>query len=82
MSSFFTIPVLIEHAKLKFALTIPTGAPITVAKAIDIPPLVANKIIKTLSVYSKAAIYLGSSSFLFHKFLRYTFCVFDFVDFI
>ena len=50
MSSFFTIPVLIEYTKLKFALTIPTVAPITVAKAIDTPPLVANKIIKALSV--------------------------------
>ena len=30
-NSFFTIPVEIENARLKLALTIPTGAPITVA---------------------------------------------------
>ena len=28
---FFTIPVKIENAKLKLALTIPTGPPITVS---------------------------------------------------
>ena len=39
-NNFFTIPVVIENEKLKFALTIPTGAPITVANdTIDIPPL-------------------------------------------
>ena len=30
-NSFFIIPVEIENARLKLALTIPTGAPITVA---------------------------------------------------
>ena len=29
-NSFFTIPVEIENATLKLALTIPTGAPVTV----------------------------------------------------
>ena len=28
---FFTIPVVIEHARLKLVFIIPTGAPITVA---------------------------------------------------
>ena len=47
---FFTIPIAIENAKLKLALAILTGAPITVANdAIDIPPLVADKTIKDLS---------------------------------
>ena len=49
-NNVFKIPVIIEHAKLKLALAIPTGAPITVANdAIDIPPLVADKTIKDFS---------------------------------
>ena len=45
---FLTIPVVIENAKLKLALAIPTGAPITVGnEAIEMLPLVADKTIKT-----------------------------------
>ena len=41
---FFIIPVVIEKAKQKLALAIPTSDSITVANdAIDIPPLVADK---------------------------------------
>ena len=41
---FFIIPVVIENAKQKLALAIPTSDSITVANdAIDIPPLVADK---------------------------------------
>ena len=48
--SSFIIPVVIVNAKLKLALAIPKGAPITVVNdAINIPPLVADKIIKDLS---------------------------------
>ena len=47
--SFFTIPAVAENAKLKHALAIPTGAPITVAnEAIKTPPLVADKTINAL----------------------------------
>ena len=46
---FFTIPVEIENVRL--ALTIPTGAPITVANdVIEMLPLVADKTIKDLSI--------------------------------
>ena len=43
-NNFFTVPVEIENARLKLALAIPTGTPITVANdAIEMLPLVANK---------------------------------------
>ena len=49
-SNFFTSPVLNENARLKLALVIPIGAPITVGKdAIETPPLVTDKTIKDLS---------------------------------
>ena len=49
-NSFFMIPIVIENAKLKFALAIPTDASIALAKeAIDTPPLVADKTIRALS---------------------------------
>ena len=49
-NSFFTIPVEIENAKLKLALTIPTGAPTTVANdAIEMVPVVTDKTINDLS---------------------------------
>ena len=45
------IPVVREKIKRKLALAIPTGAPIVVAnEIIDIPPVVALKIIKILSI--------------------------------
>ena len=47
---FFVIPVEIENVRLKLALTIPTGAPITVAnKVIEILPAVKDKTINDLS---------------------------------
>ena len=46
----FTSPVHNENARLRLALVIPIGAPITVAKdAIETPPLVTDKTIKDLS---------------------------------
>ena len=49
-NSFFTIPVEIEKTRLKLALTIPTGAPITVANdAIEMLPVVIDKTISDLS---------------------------------
>ena len=55
------IPVEIENARLKLALTIPTGAPITVANdAIETLPVVIDKTINDLSKQSKEAIYLLS----------------------
>ena len=43
-----TIPIVIENAKLKLALAIPTVAPIAVGnEAIEMLPLVADKTIKT-----------------------------------
>ena len=48
--NFFTSPVRNENARLRLALVIPIGAPITVAKdAIETPPLVIDKTIKDLS---------------------------------
>ena len=45
------IPVDREKIKVKLAFAIPTGAPITlVNEIIDIPPVVAFKIIKILSM--------------------------------
>ena len=47
---FFAIPVVIENVKLKLALAIPTGAPITVANdTIETLPLVTDKTNKYFS---------------------------------
>ena len=46
---FFMIPVSKEKVKLKFALAIPTEAPIMPRKKIATPPVVADKAIKALS---------------------------------
>ena len=51
-NNVFTIPVAIENARLKLALDIPTGAPVT-NKVIDIAPLVADKTNKDLSKSQK-----------------------------
>ena len=49
-NSFFIIPVEIENARLKLALVVPTGAPITVANdAIEMLPAVTDKTINDLS---------------------------------
>ena len=49
-NSFFTIPVKIENATLKLALTTPTGAPITVANdAVEMILVVTDKTISDLS---------------------------------
>ena len=49
-NSFFTIPAEIENAILKPALTVPTGAPMTVASdAIEMLPVVTDKTINDLS---------------------------------
>ena len=43
-NSFFPIPVKIENARLKLALAIPTGAPITVGNdAMEMLPVVTDK---------------------------------------
>ena len=53
-NSFFMIPVEIENARLKLALTIPTGAPMTVANdAIEILAVVTNKTINDLPKQAK-----------------------------
>ena len=50
-SIFFIIPVVKENTRVKLALTIPAGAPVTLAKEIiDTPPLVADKTIKILPI--------------------------------
>ena len=47
---FFTSPVDNENARLRLALAIATGVPITVANdAIEMLPLVADKTVKNLS---------------------------------
>ena len=49
------IPVEIENARVKLALTIPTGAPITVANdAIEMLPVAIDKTINDLSKQSKS----------------------------
>ena len=51
LSNFLIIPVVKENTKVKLALAIVAGAPITVVKEIiDNPPLYADKIIKILSM--------------------------------
>ena len=51
----------IGNARLKLALTIPAGAPITVGNdAIEMLPIVLHKTINDLSKYSKETIYLLS----------------------
>ena len=60
-NSFFMIPVEIENARLKLALTIPTDALMTVANcAIEMLPDVTDKTINDLPKQSKEAIYLLS----------------------
>ena len=50
-NNFLTISVVREKIKVKLALAIPTGAPITlVNEIIDTPPVVTLKIIKILSI--------------------------------
>ena len=44
------IPVVREKIKVKLTLAIPTGAKIVVKEMFDIPPVVALKIIKILSM--------------------------------
>ena len=68
LSNFFIIPVVREKIKVKLAPTIPTGAPtILTEEIIQTPPLASLKIIKTLSMFSKAPTYLFN--FLLHNFL-------------
>ena len=51
LSNVFIIPVVKEKIKVKLAFVIPTGAPTPlVREMLDIPPLVALKTIKTLSM--------------------------------
>ena len=57
--NFFTDSVVTENARLQLALTIPTGAPITLANdAVEILPVATDKTVNNLSQYSKEAIYL------------------------
>ena len=58
-NSFFTIPVKIENARLKHALAIPTGAPITVTyDAIEMLPVVTdNKIMSYQNSQNKQCTY-------------------------
>ena len=50
LNSFFTTPVKIENERLKLALVIPTGAPITVANDAMVKlPVVTDKTINDLS---------------------------------
>ena len=51
-NNFSIILVVKENTRLKLAFAIPTGAPIILAKEIiDIPPLVADKIINYIYIY-------------------------------
>ena len=57
--NFFTDSVVTENARLQLALTIPAGAPITLANdAVEILPVATDKTVNNLSQYSKEAIYL------------------------
>ena len=49
-NSFFMIPVEVKNARLKLALIIPTGAPMTVANdTLEMLPVVTDKTINDLS---------------------------------
>ena len=49
-TSFFIIPVEVNNARLKLAIIIPAGAPMTVANdAIEMLPVVIDKTINDLS---------------------------------
>ena len=61
LNNFCIIPVVKENTRVKLALAVPSGTPITLTKEIkDTPPLFADKTIKFLSILSKVAIYLRS----------------------
>ena len=50
-NEFLTVSVVREKSKVKLALAIPTGAPVTLEnEIIDTPPLVALKTTKILSI--------------------------------
>ena len=54
-NSFFTIPVKLEITRLKLALAIRIGAPITVANdAIEMLPVVTDKTINNLSIVKRS----------------------------
>ena len=58
-NSFLTIPVEIENAILKLALTIPTGAPITYANdAMEMLPVVTDQTMTYQNSQRKQYIYL------------------------
>ena len=68
------IPVVRENIIVKLALAIPTAALIAVInETIDIPPVVALKIIKILSMQSKTVTYL-------FNFLLYDFLLINLID--
>ena len=49
--TFFIIPVAKENTRVKLALAIPAGAPITLIKEIiNTSPLVADRTVKVLSI--------------------------------
>ena len=55
------IPAQIKNARLKLALTIPTGAPMTIANdAIQMLPVVTDKTFNHLSKRSKKVVYFLS----------------------
>ena len=57
-NSFFPIPVKIENARLKLALTIPTGVPITVANgATETLPVVTDKTMTYQNNQKKKCVY-------------------------
>ena len=63
-NNFFTSPAHNEFARLRLALVIPIGAPVTVVKdPIETPPIVTDKM-KDLSKESKKEIYLLSFSLI------------------
>ena len=48
------IPRLKDNIKLKLVLAFPLGAPIMLVKVIiGVPPVIADKVIKVLLIYSK-----------------------------
>ena len=48
---FFIIPIVQENTRVRIALVIPTGTPIILSKEmIDIPPPLADKSLKSLSI--------------------------------
>ena len=76
------MPVEIENARLKLALTIPTGAPMTVANdAIEMLPVVKDKTINDMKIVKRSDTLTKSFAHWFSFFNLSNKIIFNFIDF-